>query len=113
MVSDLESDELIDELLIMQDDELDDSYEQTFGERIGDKFVILNNYLKHDGGKSNKPTGKAMLGNEVFNLAVIDVDINKEYSDEMKREVRDDILAKLNHVHLSDQSETFLKFLLA
>lgn len=96
MVSEIESDELIDELLKMQQDELDVSYEQTLGGRIGEKFVILNNYLKHDGGKSNKPTGKAMLGNEVFNLAVIDVDIKKEYSDEMKKEVRDDVLARLS-----------------
>ena len=52
------------------------------------------NYLKHDGSKvkpGTKPTGQALLINEVNSLAVVDIDIKKDHDI-----VREDILLKLS-----------------
>ena len=68
---------------------------KTLNERINDNFVELNNYLKHDGGKGRK-TGRALLINKIPNLTIIDIDINKNYSDKQKENVRNDLLNKLS-----------------
>ena len=80
-------DELVDELMKTET--------MTLRERINDNVIELNNYLKHDGGKGRK-TGFALLLNKISNLAVIDIDINKTYNEEMKEDVRNHVLSLLS-----------------
>ena len=82
---------VIDELAA----ELATTSQQTLNERINNNTVDLCNYLKYDGGKGRK-TGKALLLNKIKNLSVIDIDINKEYDDEMKQNVRDHVISLLS-----------------
>ena len=67
----------------------------TLNERINKNTVDLFNYLKHDGGKG-RITGKTLLLNKITNLCVIDVDVNKSYNDELKKQVRKQILGRLS-----------------
>ena len=67
----------------------------TLHEHINKNTVDLFNYLKHDGGKG-RITGKALLLNKITNLCVIDVDVNKSYNDELKKQVRKQILGRLS-----------------
>ena len=69
----------------------------TLNERIGSNTVDLTNYEKHDGGRGTRITGKALLGNKIPNLSIIDVDINKGYDDEKKEMVRKNVLSKLSY----------------
>lgn len=85
------NDEFIDSLA----DSLVNSETKSLNERIGSNTVDLLNYLKHDGGKG-RITGKALLLNKIQNLCIIDVDINKSYNDELKDQVRKQILSKLS-----------------
>ena len=62
-------------------------------QRIYGHTTDCYNYLKHDGSKVKpgaKPTGQALLINEVNSLAVVDIDIKKDHDI-----VREDILLKL------------------
>ena len=78
----------------VQDEEEETKQEDlTLETRMNGHIVECFNYLKHDGGKykgGSKPTGKALVINEVESLAVIDVDIKKDHDI-----IREDILAKL------------------
>lgn len=67
----------------------------TLKDRIEGNIIELNNYLKHDGGKGRK-TGTALLLNQVQNLSVIDIDINKTFNDEMRDQVRTHVLSLLS-----------------
>ena len=69
---------------------------QTLNERITDSVIDLVDYQKHDGGNGTRKTGKAILVNKVPNLTIIDVDINKNYDDELKETVRKSLLDKLS-----------------
>ena len=78
----------------VQDEEEETKQEDlTLETRMNGHIVECFNYLKHDGGKykgGSKPTGKALVINEVESLAVIDVDIKKDHDI-----IREDILTKL------------------
>ena len=74
-----------------------ESENKTLNQRIGSNTVDLTNYEKHDGGRGTRITGKALLGNKIPNLSIIDVDINKEYDDEKKEMVRKNVLSKLSY----------------
>ena len=80
----------IDELV----NELIDSETKTLKQRIGNNTIDLNNYLKYAGGKGRK-TGSALLLNKISNLSVIDVDINKQYNEEQRGKVYNDVLDSL------------------
>ena len=49
---------------------------QTLKERIGVHKINLTNYEKHDGTTGRK-TGEALLTNKIYNLCIVDIDINK------------------------------------
>ncbi len=69
-----------------------------FSERVRDHTIYTYNYTKHDGGQNGKHpqrTGRALLMNMCKNLAVVDIDVNKSYSNEQKQTVRTNVLAKL------------------
>lgn len=76
--------------------ELVSTEKQSLNERIGSNKVDLTNYEKHDGGSGTRKTGEALLGNKIPNLTIIDIDINKELSDEQKEAIRKDILINLS-----------------
>ena len=67
----------------------------TLNERIRKNTIDWFNYLKHDGGKG-RITGQALLLNKITNLCVIDVYVNKSYNDELKKQVRKQILGMLS-----------------
>jgi hypothetical protein len=68
---------------------------KTLKERIGNNTIELNNYLKYPGGKGRK-TGDALLLNKISYLSVIDIDINKNYNDEQKAKVYNDVINSLS-----------------
>lgn len=74
-----------------------ESENKTLNQRIGSNTVDLTNYEKHDGGRGTRITGKALLGNKIPNLSIIDVDIHKGYDDEKKEMVRKNVLSKLSY----------------
>ena len=74
-----------------------ESENKTLNERIGSNTVDLTNYEKHDGGRGTRITGRALLGNKIKNLSIIDVDINKGYDDEKKEMVRKNVLNVLSY----------------
>ena len=82
--------EFIDELV----NELIDSETKTLNQRISNNTIDLNNYLKYAGGKGRK-TGSALLLNKISNLSVIDVDINKQYNEEQREKIYNDVLDSL------------------
>lgn len=63
-------------------------------DRIGNNKIILTDYLKHDGGGGNKETGSALLVNNIPNLSVVDIDINKELNEDERQTIRNEILNK-------------------
>ena len=78
------------------DERIEASHTLSLNDRIKDNIVVLTNYLKHDGGSGKAPTGSALLVNKIHNLSVIDVDVNKDLSDEEKEEIRKNILRELS-----------------
>ena len=88
----MSNEQFIDELV----NELVSTEKQSLNERISNNTVDLCNYEKHDGINGTRKTGKALIGNKIPNLTVIDIDINKEFSDEQKDAIRKDILMKLS-----------------
>ena len=65
-----------------------------FEKRIEGHTVNCYNYLKHDGGKikpGSKPTGQALIINEVPDLAVVDVDVKTD-----PNIVREEVMEKLS-----------------
>ena len=83
--------EFIDELA----NELVNEQMKTLKERIGNNTIELNNYLKYAGGKGRK-TGNALLLNKISYLSVIDIDINKNYNDEQRAKVYNDVINSLS-----------------
>ena len=68
---------------------------QTLKERIGVHKINLTNYEKHDGTTGRK-TGEALLTNKIYNLCIVDIDINKSYDDERKEKIRSELLEELD-----------------
>ena len=62
-----------------------ESENTTLNECVGENTVNLTNYEKHDEGRGTRITGKALLGNEIKNLSVIGIDINKSFDEEKKK----------------------------
>ena len=70
---------------------------KTFEERIKDIQIELRGYMKHDAYKNGIITGHALLMNKAVDLTVIDIDINKSYTDEQKDVIRKNIIKRLSH----------------
>ena len=83
--------EFLDELV----NELVNEQMKPLKQRIGDNTIDLNNYLKYPGGKGRK-TGNALLLNKISHLSVIDIDINKNYNDEQREKVYNDVINSLS-----------------
>ena len=69
---------------------------KTLNESVGENTVDLTNYEKHNGGRGTRITGKALLGNKITNLSVIDIDINKSFDEEKKEKIRKNVLQNLS-----------------
>ena len=72
-----------------------DNAKPTLASIIRDHTIELFNYEKHDGHPSCNPTGYAVKVNECNDLAVIDVDINKNLDEPTKKMVQGLIILKL------------------
>ena len=68
---------------------------KTLKEHIGDNFIDIYDYQKHDGGSHNKKTGRGILDNLSDNLGIVDCDVPHDLSDEKKEQVRERILETL------------------
>ena len=69
---------------------------KAFNEPAGENTVDLTNYEKHDGGRGTKIASKALLGNKIENLSVIDIDINKSFDEEKNEKIRENGLQNLS-----------------
>ena len=67
----------------------------TLADRISENSINLTNFNKHD-AQPGEITGKGLLVNKIPNLCVIDIDVNKKLSDEVKQQIRNDIVSKLS-----------------
>jgi hypothetical protein len=69
----------------------------SLSQRINDHIIDLYNYQKSDKDAYIRMiTGKAVKGNEVEQLVVIDIDIRKDLSDPEREFVRNSLLSKLS-----------------
>lgn len=108
---------------INNDDPLTDVYEfemaeieKTLRDRIGNHYIKLYNYLKHDGAASNAerekklvkysatPTGVAMLLNEIPHLGCVDIDVDHDISEDRKQRIRNYVLSKLSDDNVIEQT---------
>lgn len=92
MSTDFKSDESVIDAIARQ---LIETERLTLKDRINGNIIDLFNYNKHDGQKGRK-TGEALLINQVPNLTVIDIDINKSLNDSEKEKVRNNLLKMLD-----------------
>lgn len=85
--------------VISYEQEIADINNKTLKERFEGNVVNTYGYLKyppdvHSTKKGN--TGRALSSHKTTNFAVVDIDINKKYSEERKEEIRNKFLQKLS-----------------
>ena len=74
---------------------------KTVSERVAQNVVALYGYKKYSdpnekpNEKSTQKTGNAFDISRVENLAIVDVDVKKDLTDEEKQTIRDSIIEKL------------------